>query len=405
MAAAPGGPLAGRRERRGDRLVGRERAGGLVPDGAVAVRAAVPQRGRVGAVRGPALGGARAREHGRAHERVPEGGAALVELEQAGGLGALEPLERAAERRGGAEDRAQLVAVGDGRGEHRAARLGADRVEPAPERVRDPGPDGDVVVDRARPQPRRLGGELGQRERVAAGRRVQPVGGVGGDRAPGPGGEQLARGARRQALERELVEPRVVERGGHARAHRDDHDDRVGQQPPGGEQQRGGRRPVEPLGVVDEHDDGPLLGDRAEHAEGGRADQVPLRRRVVGEPERRAQRGGLRARQPLDRVQHRPQQLVQPGPRELELGVDPARAQHERAAGGRRRVLEQRRLADPGLAADHQHAAGSPAPAREELLDPRPLCLAPDEHPCTRADQEWPAMSRRSHPPKRSYLP
>ena len=184
------------------------------------------------------------------------------------------------------------------------------------------------------------------------------------------------------------VEPGAVDRGVHARAHREDHDDRVGQQPPGGEQQGGGRRPVEPLGVVDDHDDGPLLGDRAEQTERGGADQVALRGRVVGEPERRAQRGGLRAREPVDGVEHGPQELVQPGPRELELGVDPPGAEHERAAGDRRRVLEQRRLADPGLAPEHQHAAGSPLPAREELFDPRPLCLASDEHACTRADQE-----------------
>ena len=43
-------------------------------------------------------------------------------------------------------------------------------------------------------------------------------------------------------------------------------------------------------------------------------------------------------------------------------------------------------------------------PLREELLDPRPLCLAPDEHPCSTRPGVAADVKARSSP-RRSYLP
>jgi hypothetical protein len=65
---------------------------------------------------------------------------------------------------------------------------------------------------------------------------------------------------------------------------------------------------------------------------------------------------------------------VQPGERQLGLRLDPGGAQH----AGRRRLdgrPQQRGLADPRLAGDHEHAG--PLREREDL---RKLGIAPHQH-------------------------
>jgi hypothetical protein len=220
VAAAAAGALAGRRQRDGDRLIRRHGARRRVPGGAVGV---VRRDGlRVGPVRRAPVGSVSAREHDGAHERVGERRAARRERDETGALGRLEAGDRAGER-------TERVVVGHGEREQRGVRGRLQRVEPAAERPLDPRADGHVVVDRPGPQPRRLGGELAQRERVAGRRRVQPRRGRRRDR---PARARLEQGVRRrlvQPAERELLQVGAVERGRLAGAHGDEHDDGVGE--------------------------------------------------------------------------------------------------------------------------------------------------------------------------------
>ena len=282
--------------------------------------------------------------------------------------------------RAAASTGSSCVAVGDGEREHGRPRLGRQQVEPPPQRPLDPGADRHVVADRAGPQPRRLGGELDERERVAAGRGVQPAGRVGRDGPRGVRREQLPRGLGGESRQHELLEPDAVDRRRLARAHGQQHGDRVGEQPPRGERERRRRRPVEPLHVVGEDDDGALLRQRREQAERRRTDEVGLARGGRCEPERGLERRPLRSRQTAELAEHGAQQLVQPGEGDLDLRLDAAHAQHRGSARRRGRVLEQRRLADPGLAAQHEHPAHAGPGLCDEPLDALALGRAPQQH-------------------------
>ena len=53
----------------------------------------------------------------------------------------------------------------------------------------------------------------------------------------------------------------------------------------------------------------------------------------------------------------RPQQLMQAGEGQLGLSLDAGAREHAHPVGARQRALQQRGLADPRLAAQHEHAA------------------------------------------------
>ena len=171
------------------------------------------------------------------------------------------------------------------------------------------------------------------------------------------------------------VDPRRL-----AGAHGEQHRDGVGEQPPRRERQRRGRRPVEPLDVVGEHEHRPLLGQRRQQAQRGGADQLRLRPRARHEPQRALERDPLRRRQPLALVEHRPQQLVQAAERDLDLRLHPAHPQHRGGPGARRGVLEQRGLADPRLAAQDQHPALAVTSTSHQPLDALALRVTAQEH-------------------------
>ena len=115
----------------------------------------------------------------------------------------------------------------------------------------------------------------------------------------------------------------VIADTGAGRAHQRD---LLGQQAAGHEPEdlRGGV--VEPLGVIDDADQRLGLGDLGQQRQGGQPDQEPVRGVPLAQPERRAERIALRARQTVEVLQHRCAQLMQPGERELHLGFDPRRS-------------------------------------------------------------------------------
>ena len=93
-------------------------------------------------------------------------------------------------------------------------------------------------------------------------------------------------------------------------------------QPPRDEREDLRRGAVQPLLVIDQAHQRLLLGDLGEQAQHGEADEEAVRRRSGTEAERRAQRIALRHREPLELVEHRRQQLMQPGEGELHLRLD-----------------------------------------------------------------------------------
>ena len=130
---------------------------------------------------------------------------------------------------------------------------------------------------------------------------------------------------------------------------------------------------IQPLHVVDHAHQRHLrrhLGQQRQHRQ---RDQEPVRRRPGHQPERAAQRVPLRPRQPLQLIGEREQEPVQPGITQLRLRLHPGQPgglQASRRRGGDR-LVQQRGLADPGLAAQHQGAAvalGGPGQQAAERL-------------------------------------
>ena len=82
-------------------------------------------------------------------------------------------------------------------------------------------------------------------------------------------------------------------------------------------------------------------------------------------------------------------ELVQPGERKLGFSLDPARAQHPHPRRVPDRVPEQRRLADTGLATNHQCAAARGPGASDEALDSSQLGLSAEKHTTIVARPRW----------------
>ena len=78
----------------------------------------------------------------------------------------------------------------------------------------------------------------------------------------------------------------------------------------------------------------------------------------------------------LSPTQQRRAQLVQAGERQLHLRFDPRGPGHPHVRRRPGCVLEQRRLAHPGLTAHHQRPAASRPQIPEEAIERRALCLA-----------------------------
>jgi hypothetical protein len=105
------------------------------------------------------------------------------------------------------------------------------------------------------------------------------------------------------------------------------------------------------------------------------------------QPEGDAQRILLRAGQPPEPVEHRRAQLVQSGERELHLRLDARRPRDAAPRGAPGGVLQQRRLADPRLAAQDQHPALTGPDALHQTV--QRLALAPP------AEQSAPSIAIR----------
>ena len=96
---------------------------------------------------------------------------------------------------------------------------------------------------------------------------------------------------------------------------------------------------------------------------------------------------------PLQAIHERRAELMQPGERELHLRLDARRPRDAAAGRAAHEVVEQRALADAGLAAQQQRPARTRAHARHELIQ-RSALTAP-------AEQHLPGIRRRhGHAPR-----
>ena len=159
--------------------------------------------------------------------------------------------------------------------------------------------------------------------------------------------------------------------------------DRLRVQPAGGERQRPGGGLVDPLRVVHQAQHRAVLGQVGQQSEHRQPDQERIVVAGPGQPERATDRQGLRWRQSRDQLDRRTQQQVQHRERQLELRFDADRAQHPGARDSSvlgRGVLQESGLPDPGLPADHQHAAAAVARTGEQAVHLSELGVAPVEH-------------------------
>ena len=177
------------------------------------------------------------------------------------------------------------------------------------------------------PEPaRQLGGcaaarQLQQRQRVAVRLGHDPIADALVERTRHHGLQQCVRITVLQPADEKFREPLEMRLAGRL-AHGEDQPDRLGPQTARHERERLRRRPVEPLRIVHDADQRPVLRRVGQQAQGRQADEEPIRGVAVTQPERRAQRVALRAGKALEAIHERRAELMQPGERELHLRLD-----------------------------------------------------------------------------------
>ncbi len=234
-----------------------------------------------------------------------------------------------------------------------------------------------------------LPSRLDERERVATGRGDDPRAHAEVQSTADDRGEQAGRRRVGQAGESEVRQSREMVHASAATsapsaarqlARGEHHSDRVGVQAPGDERQDVGGLLVQPVRVVDHAEQRPRVGARGEQRQRGEADEEPVRRqRVLLEAEDQPQRVALRDGQCFEAAQQRTQQLVQRRETELGLGLHAVDAHDVETLGLGVRVVEQRRLPGPRVAAQHEHAAQPLAGQAQDLAQALALLITAEQ--------------------------
>ena len=280
-----------------------------------------------------------------------------------------------------------------GRGQHRrqVARVVGGRQEEQRADLLGRGLDAARVraLDEAGDRDRRIHGLLELAEPAQLGdRERQPLGPAEDLLHPARGGQAADQPRRQQArrlaverLDRQLLEPRGVERRQRLVTRGQDHRDRRAGEPAAREQQRVKRRRVEPMHVVDAREHRPLGRREQQQAESGRSHEEAVA--LDGAPAGRAPRPAPSRCGPgqlAKAIQHRAQQLEHPGEGDLGLARDAARAQHREAFGALRGEVQQRRLARARDAPQHQRATAACSCRADQRLQARALRVPAQEH-------------------------
>ncbi len=157
---------------------------------------------------------------------------------------------------------------------------------------------------------------------------------------------------------REAVERRAL----HVLPPGEQHRDPLCAEAAAGEGERIERVSIHPLDVVDNAEQRGPRGGAIQDRKRGQADCEPIGcLRGIAGPERRVHGVALALRQLVDDVGERQQQPVEPGIRELHLGLDPIEASDGEFGLGRDRVGQEGGLAHARLAPDHQRVAATSA--------------------------------------------
>jgi hypothetical protein len=226
-----------------------------------------------------------------------------------------------------------------------------------------------------------LRGRLDQGQRVPPGAGRQLVHHLVGNAGARALFDQRPHRRRRQRGQRQLCDVRGAEKARCVVVASREHDrHRLGEQPPRHEQQRIPRGSIQPLQVVDQAQHRSRLAQLGQQRQRSERHHERIELVALLLAERHPQRPPLRGRQRTQTVQRRTQQSVQRREREGGLRLQTGRPQHPEAAIARRDVVQQRRLAHPGLAPDQQ-ARGLPcARGLEHLRESSSLHVATVQH-------------------------
>ena len=180
--------------------------------------------------------------------------------------------------------------------------------------------------------------QLQQRERIPARLGDDPLEDPLVEPSRQAGLQQRPRIAMAQGPDVQLRQP--AERG--ARLARREHDrDPLRQQAPGNERERACRRTIEPVRVVDEAQERPLLGGLRQQAEHREPHEERIRRLAGAQPERDGERFALGCGQGLHQVGDRRAELLERRVRQLHLPLDADDPQNPEVPRGLDRILEQ----------------------------------------------------------------
>ena len=133
---------------------------------------------------------------------------------------------------------------------------------------------------------------------------------------------------------------------------------------------------IQPLGVIDNHEQGPLGRDASKQREDRQTDHEPVRHGNVGKAERRAERLALWRREVTQRGQERDKQLVHRGETQLHLGLDPGYPRYLHATRPVHRIVQQHGLADPRLPAQDERPAVALARGADQQIERSLLFIA-----------------------------
>jgi hypothetical protein len=175
-------------------------------------------------------------------------------------------------------------------------------------------------------------------------------------------GAGVLRGESREHQVRQAREQSIV--GDFAHGEHDRH--RLGLQPPGHEPQDLARGSVEPLRVVDQAQQRPVVGDLRQQAQRGQRNQETVRGVARGQAEGHPQGGSLRLGERVELDQHRGAQLVEGRVRQLHLGLDACELGHSKSGRLTSGVPQECCLPNAGFTSDDECRALAPADVRQQ---------------------------------------
>ena len=301
--------------------------------------------------------------HGRPGQWVPEPEPAGIERSEAGcdGDRPVVGVDWRSEEGLGRATQLDELAVIERREQQQCPHVGIKGGEPRRERCLEPSGQRQRLRCPGQIEIGRRGRELDQGERVAGGLREDPLLDFFGQGGAGHLEERAGR-IIAQPSKDEVGEPGLVEIIWHTVADREEQDHRLHLEPPRNERQHLGRRPIEPMRILHDEQQGSVRLALGNHAERCQADQEDIGRIALGDPERHVEGLALRIRTVTHPVEEGKQQLMQPTEGQPRLRLR-ARRRHDRRAVLARPLpgsLEQRRLTDSCLATDNE---GTPTAA------------------------------------------